>query len=415
MIIMKKIVLSTLLVTQLFSLSNLFGQDTLFSASNPNEAYDLQGYMGMFFLRTPQCKKYTVSEIGVKTHSTSLAGSFKLGLYNSSTLIYQSSEIQVPDGQGYYSVAIPDGIGVYNENVEIGVLVLPSSNAVKFERITNFADNVTGEIENSNTAISISNTTYPNFPEPFTQTVAWYGLLGMTIKGELIPLNINVSENSGIANDGIICENSNVLLSAGAPSYLNFAWSNGPATLNNNVTPISTTTYTVTVSYGDCQNIASKTITVLPLPNVGTTTNDFTISATTSNATYQWINCANNQVISGATSQSYTATANGEYAVIVTQNDCSDTSACTTISTIGLEELSTLFKLYPNPASDLLTIEGTELMENVAILDVSGKVLFSSTNASVIHNLNIESLSRGMYLVRFISNNETYTKQFVKQ
>ncbi|NBX79638.1 MAG: T9SS C-terminal target domain-containing protein, partial [Flavobacteriales bacterium] len=64
---------------------------------------------------------------------------------------------------------------------------------------------------------------------------------------------------------------------------------------------------------------------------------------------------------------------------------------------------------------DLLTIEGTELMENVAILDISGKVLFSSTNASVIHNLNIESLSRGMYLVRFISNNETYTKQFVKQ
>ncbi|NBR13218.1 MAG: T9SS C-terminal target domain-containing protein, partial [Crocinitomicaceae bacterium] len=132
-------------------------------------------------------------------------------------------------------------------------------------------------------------------------------------------------------------------------------------------------------------------------------------------ATYQWINCANNQVISGATSQSYSATANGEYAVIVTQNGCSDTSACTTISTIGISELSASFNLFPNPANDLLTIEGTELMENVAILDISGKVLFSSTNASVIHNLNIESLSRGMYLVRFIANNETYTKQFVKQ
>jgi hypothetical protein len=186
-----------LLITQFFSFSNLFGQDTLFSASNPNEALDLDVNMAMFVIRTPQCKKYVVSEIGVKTHSTSLAGSFKLGLYNAGSLIYQSNEIVVPNGAGNYSVTIPDGIGVYNENVEIGVAVLPSSNAVKFERTTNFTNDVVGEIVNTNTSILIATNTYPTFPEPFTPVIAWYGLMGMTIKGALIPLDINVSENSG--------------------------------------------------------------------------------------------------------------------------------------------------------------------------------------------------------------------------
>lgn len=412
---MKKLLLSSLLITQFFSFSNLFGQDTLFSASNPNEALDLDVNMAMFVIRTPQCKKYVVSEIGVKTHSTSLAGSFKLGLYNAGSLIYQSNEIVVPNGAGNYSVTIPDGIGVYNENVEIGVAVLPSSNAVKFERTTNFTNDVVGEIVNTNTSILIATNTYPTFPEPFTPVIAWYGLMGMTIKGALIPLDINVSENSGTANDGIVCEGSSVSLIADSPTYLNFAWSNGSTNVYNIVTPISSTTYTVTVSYGDCENIASKTISVLPLPNTGTTTNDFTISATATGTTYQWINCANNQPIGGATSQSYTVTANGEYAVIVTQNGCSDTSACTTFSTIGIEELVNYFNIYPNPATSTLTIESNEAIELLEILDLSGKTLVSQAKISNLHKLNIEALNRGIYMIRFTSNNQVVTKQFVKE
>jgi hypothetical protein len=412
---MKKLLLSSLLITQFLSFSNLFGQDTLFSASNPNEALDLDVNMAMFVIRTPQCKKYVVSEIGVKTHSTSLAGSFKLGLYNAGSLIYQSNEIVVPNGAGNYSVTIPDGIGVYNENVEIGVAVLPSSNAVKFERTTNFTNDVVGEIVNTNTSILIATNTYPTFPEPFTPVIAWYGLMGMTIKGALIPLDINVSENSGTANDGIVCEGSSVSLIADSPTYLNFEWSSGSTNVYNIVTPLSSTTYTVTVSYGDCENIASKTISVLPLPNTGTTTNDFTISATATGTTYQWINCANGQPIAGATSQSFTATTNGEYAVIVTQNGCSDTSACTTFSTIGIEELVNYFNIYPNPSTSTLKIESNEAIELLEILDLSGKTLFSQAKISNLHKLNIEALNRGIYMIRFTSNNQVVTKQFVKE
>ena len=41
-------------------------------------------------------------------------------------------------------------------------------------------------------------------------------------------------------------------------------------------------------------------------------------------AAYAWIDCNdNNSLISGATSQTYTATYNGEFAVIVTEGGCS--------------------------------------------------------------------------------------------
>ena len=36
------------------------------------------------------------------------------------------------------------------------------------------------------------------------------------------------------------------------------------------------------------------------------------------------------------TSQEFTPTTNGEYAVIVTNNGCSDTSNCLTLTTVGI-------------------------------------------------------------------------------
>jgi PKD repeat protein len=44
-------------------------------------------------------------------------------------------------------------------------------------------------------------------------------------------------------------------------------------------------------------------------------------------ASYQWLDCNNGMaVIPGATAQSYTASANGNYSVQVTQSNCTDTS-----------------------------------------------------------------------------------------
>jgi hypothetical protein len=62
-----------------------------------------------------------------------------------------------------------------------------------------------------------------------------------------------------------------------------------------------------------------------------------------------------------------------------------------------------------------LKIESNEAIELLEILDLSGKTLFSQAKISNLHKLNIEALNRGIYMIRFTSNNQVVTKQFVKE
>ncbi len=52
-----------------------------------------------------------------------------------------------------------------------------------------------------------------------------------------------------------------------------------------------------------------------------------TLTANATSATYQWLNCNENLPITGQIGQSFTATIDGNYAVIIIKNNCSDTSA----------------------------------------------------------------------------------------
>ncbi|MFZ4633963.1 MAG: beta strand repeat-containing protein, partial [Saprospiraceae bacterium] len=80
-------------------------------------------------------------------------------------------------------------------------------------------------------------------------------------------LNLSVSENSGLnnANDGVVCSGATVTLTGAGGSTYN--WSTG---FNGNplvVNPVSTTTYTVTISQSNgCTDVLSTIITVNPLP-----------------------------------------------------------------------------------------------------------------------------------------------------
>jgi len=61
------------------------------------------------------------------------------------------------------------------------------------------------------------------------------------------------------------------------------------------------------------------------------------------------------------------------------------------------------FKVYPNPAKDLVYIAGTEGMANVTMFDVQGRVVkLVSTQSNTIQ---VSDLPTGMYIVR-IENND---------
>lgn len=81
----------------------------------------------------------------------------------------------------------------------------------------------------------------------------------------------------------------------------------------------------------------------------------------------------------------------------------------TSIETIGVDE----FAIYPNPATDLLNINITNL-QSFTIIDVSGKIVFNSTNK----NLNIIDLSKyetGVYIIKIKTDKKVFnTRLLVK-
>lgn len=158
---------------------------------------------------------------------------------------------------------------------------------------------------------------------------------------------------------------------------------------SGNFTWTSSGVYTDTLANSvGCDSVITVNLTI---DSVNTSVIDLGIQlvAVASGVNYQWVDCNNNYAyISGATSQSFTATSNGSYAVIVTQNSCSDTSNCFTINTIGLTRNSfgDIVRIYPNPTSKNLVIDLGKSFSKVSIevRNLQGQIVsatdYSSTN-----------------------------------
>ena len=107
-------------------------------------------------------------------------------------------------------------------------------------------------------------------------------------------------------------------------------WSGTSTTNSINATAASGGTISVTAdnSFGSSSpqtlNVTVNTV------NISVTQSGSTLTANATGAAYVWLNCNGFIAVSGQTNQSFTATTVGSYAVMITQNGCSDTSACFT-------------------------------------------------------------------------------------
>ncbi|MDG1332087.1 MAG: T9SS type A sorting domain-containing protein [Crocinitomicaceae bacterium] len=126
-----------------------------------------------------------------------------------------------------------------------------------------------------------------------------------------------------------------------------------------------------------------------------------TITALNTSGTYQWIDCSDNSIIAGETGQSFTPTANGDYAVIVTQDPCVDTSACVTVSTVGIETISiTKLTVYPNPSIDgYFTVSYDGTIESIQVLDMLGREITLPANLTT-GEVDGSTLAHGRYIIR---------------
>ena len=76
---------------------------------------------------------------------------------------------------------------------------------------------------------------------------------------------------------------------------------------------------------------------------------------------------------------------------------------------------TSLFKIYPNPTSNMLNIDyGQNKFEKANIFDLTGKLMISVSGS--LSTINISELPKGIYFINLINENKMiFTKKFVKQ
>ncbi|MBK8145447.1 MAG: SBBP repeat-containing protein [Bacteroidetes bacterium] len=132
--------------------------------------------------------------------------------------------------------------------------------------------------------------------------------------------------------------------------------------------------------------------------------------AIATNATYQWISCNPFQELIGETNQTFTAQTNGDYALIVTINGCTDTSFCHTVMGLNTNDLSKTnsIQLFPNPVKKMLQVF-SDLKVRKEIYNSMGQLLYTTKIASYQDEIDMSPYSSGIYYIKV----GTIAKKFI--
>jgi len=179
----------------------------------------------------------------------------------------------------------------------------------------------------------------------------------------------------------------------GSEAYVFFQY--GPPFNNAKVRKFACPTEVPTVVFNETTGVLSATGNFIP-------------------GDYEWINCANENVV--ATTSTFEPTSSGDYALIVSYGDCEVVSECVNVTLdndpgVGIDDafLNGL-KLYPNPISmgseHEIHLINAAPNSTFSLMDQTGRVVYTakSTNDNKINVTNLES---GVYFVRATNQNGT--------
>ena len=123
--------------------------------------------------------------------------------------------------------------------------------------------------------------------------------------------------------------------------------------------------------------------------------NDYTFSASAGSLTVIW-------AVGSSTTYAYHST-RGATALSVS---------------LGISENNLLsFEMYPNPVSDVLNIQlptSTEKAE-VSVFDYTGRLVSSKTISSNDTAIDVQKISKGIYMIRVAANNKIGVQRFIKK
>ena len=147
-------------------------------------------------------------------------------------------------------------------------------------------------------------------------------------------------------------------------------------TCNPYISPSGKYTWTTSGTYTDtltnirgCDSLITVHLTIEAV-DTSVTKSGGILTALAPNASYQWLDCNSGfATISGANSQSFTPGADGSYAVEVTQNGCTDTSNCYSVTIVGLADQNWDLKpsIVPNPTTGKVTLQLGQPYEEITV------------------------------------------------
>jgi hypothetical protein len=94
------------------------------------------------------------------------------------------------------------------------------------------------------------------------------------------------------------------------------------------------------------------------------------------------------------------------------------TADCQCLGTVvGVEEISTLlWNVFPNPAQDVFTVQSTETIEHLIVVDVLGNTILKQENvAQTTIEINATQWNTGVYYLTVLTNKGNYSKAVIIQ
>jgi len=131
---------------------------------------------------------------------------------------------------------------------------------------------------------------------------------------------------------------------------------------------------------------------------------------------FQWIDCLTNAPIPGATDSILTFPGNGEYAVVISNGECSDTSECFDLKSLGVNALSDQqLMVYPNPASNYVSVSGFGMNASLVVVDICGREVYRIGNVSLNSGIDVHSWNNGAYFIIVEDEDQIVRCSFIKK
>ncbi len=242
------------------------------------------------------------------------------------------------------------------------------------------------------------------------------GCVGSSSKTVVVTALPNISFNAPAP----LCVTSNNLV-------LNFASPQGGSYSGNGVqfglfnpaiAGVGQHTIRYTTGVSGCQSTDSIVITVFAAPKAEIERRTDTLMAVRPATAYQWFN--NAMPIPGENNRYFVPTENGVYQLVIDSASCSSPISdgfnffMTSLDQLHMQAL----RVYPNPSDDgrfTLVLRDGQQTAQLELTDLQGRRIYSGSTQAPESLLDLSSQSSGIYLLRWISAEQSGVIRLVRR